>query len=92
MWLPVLVDCGAGKAVRGSLVSAGHLSRRQQDVGDNAGVDHWAMVELVRKPKAMWRATAEVHEAFGARGVAAEHALGELRYLHLIIRRSGCAW
>ena len=48
----------------------------------------WAMAELVRNPKAMRRATAEVRGAFGARGAVAEHALGELRYLHLVIRET----
>ena len=46
------------------------------------------MAELVRNPKAMRRATAEVRGAFGARGAVAEHALGELRYLHLVIRET----
>lgn len=48
----------------------------------------WAIAELIRNPKAMQRATAEVREAFGARGAVAEHALGELRYLHLVIRET----
>ncbi|OEL37176.1 Premnaspirodiene oxygenase [Dichanthelium oligosanthes] len=48
----------------------------------------WAMAELIRNPKAMERATAEVREAFGALGAVPEHALGELRYLHLVIRET----
>ncbi|CAD6336143.1 unnamed protein product [Miscanthus lutarioriparius] len=48
----------------------------------------WTIAELIRNPKAMQRATAEVREAFGARGAVAEHALGELRYLHLVIRET----
>ncbi|XP_066371482.1 zealexin A1 synthase-like [Miscanthus floridulus] len=48
----------------------------------------WAIAELIRNPKAMQRATAEVREAFDARGAVAEHALGELRYLHLVIRET----
>ncbi|XP_066377640.1 dolabradiene monooxygenase-like [Miscanthus floridulus] len=48
----------------------------------------WAMAELIRNPKAMQRATAEVREAFGARGAVAEHVLSELRYLHLVIRET----
>ncbi|RLN13578.1 hypothetical protein C2845_PM09G19410 [Panicum miliaceum] len=48
----------------------------------------WALAELVRNPKAMRRATAEVRGAFGARGAVAEHALGGLRYLHLVIRET----
>ena len=46
------------------------------------------MAELVRNPKAMRRATAEVRGAFGARGAVSEHALGELPYLHLVIRET----
>lgn len=46
------------------------------------------MAELVRNPKAMRRATAEVREAFAAHGTVHEHALGELRYLHLVIRET----
>jgi cytochrome P450 len=48
----------------------------------------WAMAELVRNPKAMARATAEVRGAFAARGAVAESALGELRYMHLVIRET----
>ncbi|KAL6658236.1 hypothetical protein ACP70R_003822 [Stipagrostis hirtigluma subsp. patula] len=48
----------------------------------------WAMVELIRNPETMQRATAEVRHAFGARGMVPEHALGELRYLHLVIREA----
>ncbi|CAN6201013.1 unnamed protein product [Urochloa humidicola] len=48
----------------------------------------WAMAELIRNPKAMRRATAEVRAAFASRGAVAEHALGELRYLHLVIRET----
>ncbi|WVZ79268.1 hypothetical protein U9M48_026869 [Paspalum notatum var. saurae] len=48
----------------------------------------WAIVELIRNTKAMRRATAEVRGAFGARGAVSEHALGELRYLHLVIRET----
>jgi cytochrome P450 len=36
----------------------------------------------------MQRATAEVREAFGARGAVAARALGEHRYLHLVIRET----
>lgn len=48
----------------------------------------WAMAELIRNPKVMQKATAEVRGAFGARGAVAEHELGELRYLHLVIRET----
>ncbi|XP_062227687.1 zealexin A1 synthase-like [Phragmites australis] len=48
----------------------------------------WAMAELIRNPKAMQRATAEVRRAFGAHGSVREHELGELPYLHLVIRET----
>ncbi|CAL4941173.1 unnamed protein product [Urochloa decumbens] len=48
----------------------------------------WCMAELVRNPSAMERATAEVRRTFGAHGAVAEHALGDLRYLHLAIREA----
>ncbi|KAJ1260068.1 hypothetical protein BS78_10G203400 [Paspalum vaginatum] len=48
----------------------------------------WAIAELIRNPKAMRRATAEVRGAFGARGAVSEQELGELRYLHLVIREA----
>jgi cytochrome P450 len=44
----------------------------------------WAMAELVRNSKAMQRATAEVRSVFSAHGTE----LGELRYLHLVIRET----
>ncbi|KAL6868168.1 hypothetical protein ACP4OV_015013 [Aristida adscensionis] len=48
----------------------------------------WAMAELVRNPAAMRRATAEVRRAFAAAGAVGEHALGELRYLPLVVREA----
>ncbi|KAL6603048.1 hypothetical protein ACP70R_043409 [Stipagrostis hirtigluma subsp. patula] len=48
----------------------------------------WAMAELIRNPKVMRRATEEVRRAFAARGKVAEDALGELRYLQLVIRET----
>ncbi|CAL5053941.1 unnamed protein product [Urochloa decumbens] len=48
----------------------------------------WAMAELIRNPKSMRRATAEVRAAFAAHGTVLEHALGDLRYLHLVIRET----
>ncbi|KAL6603049.1 hypothetical protein ACP70R_043410 [Stipagrostis hirtigluma subsp. patula] len=48
----------------------------------------WAMAELIRNPKAMERATAEVRRVFAAHRTVPEHALGELRYLHLVIRET----
>ncbi|CAL5053931.1 unnamed protein product [Urochloa decumbens] len=48
----------------------------------------WAMAELIRNPRAMRRATAEVRDTFASHGTVPEHALGELRYLHLVIRET----
>ncbi|KAI5020258.1 dolabradiene monooxygenase-like [Hordeum vulgare subsp. vulgare] len=48
----------------------------------------WAMAELIKNPRVMQKATAEVRQAFHGRGAVAEHALGELAYLHLVIRET----
>jgi cytochrome P450 len=48
----------------------------------------WAMAELIRNPTAMHKATAEVRRAFAAAGAVSEDALGELPYLHLVIRET----
>uniref|UniRef100_A0A0D3GJ43 Cytochrome P450 n=1 Tax=Oryza barthii TaxID=65489 RepID=A0A0D3GJ43_9ORYZ len=50
----------------------------------------WAMAELIRNPMAMQKATAEVRRAFALPGVVSEGegTLGELRYLHLVIRET----
>ncbi|KAG2581900.1 dolabradiene monooxygenase-like [Panicum virgatum] len=50
----------------------------------------WAMAELVRNPKVMERATAEVRHAFAAYGSVREDKLveAELRYLPLVIQET----
>ncbi|CAN6197370.1 unnamed protein product [Urochloa humidicola] len=50
----------------------------------------WAMAELVRNPRSMERAAAEVRRAFAARGAVDEDALagGELRYLRHVVRET----
>jgi cytochrome P450 len=48
----------------------------------------WAMAELIRHPKAMERATAEVRRVFAGHVAVPEHALDKLRYLHLVIREA----
>ena len=50
----------------------------------------WAMAELVRNPKVMERATAEVRHAFAAYGSVREDKLVEveLRYLPLVIQET----
>ncbi|XP_044983488.1 desmethyl-deoxy-podophyllotoxin synthase-like [Hordeum vulgare subsp. vulgare] len=45
----------------------------------------WAMAELVKNPRAMHKATAEVRRAFHAGGTVAEQDLTELAYLRLVI-------
>uniref|UniRef100_A0ACD5V3Q5 Uncharacterized protein n=1 Tax=Avena sativa TaxID=4498 RepID=A0ACD5V3Q5_AVESA len=48
----------------------------------------WAIAELIKNPNIMQKATAEVRQAFHSRGAVAEHALGELHYLHLVVRET----
>uniref|UniRef100_J3L191 Cytochrome P450 n=1 Tax=Oryza brachyantha TaxID=4533 RepID=J3L191_ORYBR len=49
----------------------------------------WTLAELIRNPKVMAKATAEVRDAFAAAGAVSEgRALGELRYLQLVIKES----
>uniref|UniRef100_J3MFU9 Uncharacterized protein n=2 Tax=Oryza brachyantha TaxID=4533 RepID=J3MFU9_ORYBR len=50
----------------------------------------WTIAELIRNPTVMAKATAEVRRAFAAAGTVSEEggALGELRYLRLVIRES----
>ncbi|XBJ20434.1 hypothetical protein VPH35_011266 [Triticum aestivum] len=48
----------------------------------------WAMAELVKNPRVMQKATAELRQTFHARGTVTEHALRELTYLHLVIRET----
>ncbi|CAL5066265.1 unnamed protein product [Urochloa decumbens] len=47
----------------------------------------WAMAELIRNPRSMERAAAEVRRAFASRGAVDEDALaaGELRYLRHVV-------
>ena len=46
------------------------------------------MAELIKNPKVMQKATAEVRRVFEARGAVAEHSLGELPYLRLVVRET----
>ena len=46
------------------------------------------MAELIRNPTVMKKATAEVRRAFEAVGTVVEDRLGELPYLHLVIRET----
>ncbi|KAF7021917.1 hypothetical protein CFC21_034780 [Triticum aestivum] len=48
----------------------------------------WAIAELIRNPMVMQKVTAEVRRTFEAHGTVAEHALGELPYMHLVIRET----
>lgn len=48
----------------------------------------WAMAELVKNPTVMKKATAEVRRAFESGGTVVEERLGELPYLHLVIRET----
>ncbi|XP_037418464.1 dolabradiene monooxygenase-like [Triticum dicoccoides] len=48
----------------------------------------WAITELIRNATVMQKATAEVRRAFETRGSISEDALGELPYMHLVIRET----
>ncbi|XP_047071281.1 zealexin A1 synthase-like [Lolium rigidum] len=48
----------------------------------------WAMAELVKNPRVMKKVTAEVRRAFKASGTVVEDRLGEVPYLHLVIRET----
>jgi cytochrome P450 len=65
---------------------------RTQDIF-NAGMEtsstalEWAVAELIRNPRVMAKATAEVRRAFEARGTVVEQEIGDqLPYLGLVIR------
>jgi cytochrome P450 len=67
---------------------------RMQDIF-NAGMEtsstalEWAVAELIKNPRVMAKATAEVRRAFEARGTVAEQAIGDqLPYLGLVIRET----
>ncbi|CAL5041771.1 unnamed protein product [Urochloa decumbens] len=78
--LPIPLDMDVLKAVIFDILSAGSET--------SSTVLLWVMAELIRNPKAMRRATAEVRSTFAAHGAVTEHALGELRYMHLVIRET----
>ncbi|KAM0905600.1 hypothetical protein ACQ4PT_017278 [Festuca glaucescens] len=48
----------------------------------------WAVAELIKNPKAMQRATADVRRAFAASGTVVEERLGEVPYLHLVMQET----
>ncbi|KAK1597254.1 hypothetical protein QYE76_000059 [Lolium multiflorum] len=48
----------------------------------------WAVAELIKNPKVMHKATAEVRRVMEARRTVAEDALGELHYLRLVVRET----
>uniref|UniRef100_J3NCU7 Cytochrome P450 n=1 Tax=Oryza brachyantha TaxID=4533 RepID=J3NCU7_ORYBR len=78
--LQIPLDMDVIKAVIFDIFAAGSET--------SAAALDWAMAELIRNPKAMEQATAEVRGAFGAHGTVPERALGELRYLQLVIRET----
>ncbi|CAO2152692.1 unnamed protein product [Urochloa humidicola] len=78
--LQIPLDMDAVKGVVFDLFSAGSET--------SVTALEWIMAELIKNPKVMERVTAEVRNAFGARGSVPENALGELRYLHLVIREA----
>lgn len=48
----------------------------------------WAMSEMLKNPRVMEKAQAEVRSIFGKRGYADENALHELKYLKLVIKET----
>ncbi|VAH85226.1 unnamed protein product [Triticum turgidum subsp. durum] len=56
--------------------------------GSETATLEWTIAELIRNPKVMQKVTAEVRQAFEARGSVAEDTLGELPYMHLVIREA----
>ncbi|VAI70620.1 unnamed protein product [Triticum turgidum subsp. durum] len=53
-----------------------------------ATILQWAMAELMRRPSTMSRAQAEVRGAFMGQTKVTEEGLGELSYLHCIIKET----
>ncbi|KAK1670547.1 hypothetical protein QYE76_058706 [Lolium multiflorum] len=74
------VDMVAIKAVIFDVFIAGSES--------SATTLEWALAELIKNPEAMKKVTAEVRQAFDAGGRVVEDRLGELTYLHLVIREA----
>ncbi|KAF8711271.1 hypothetical protein HU200_029292 [Digitaria exilis] len=48
----------------------------------------WCLAELIRNPRAMECATAEVRHVFAPCGMVSKHGLTKLRYLHLVIQET----
>ncbi|KAJ8428828.1 hypothetical protein Cgig2_005893 [Carnegiea gigantea] len=48
----------------------------------------WAMSELLRNPKIMERAQAEVRDVFKEKGIIGESSLNELKYLRMVIKET----
>ncbi|KAL6874084.1 hypothetical protein ACP4OV_014166 [Aristida adscensionis] len=78
--LPIPLDMDIIKCVIFDIFGAGSET--------SATTLEWAIAELVKNPKAMRRATAEVRRAFEGEATVAEQGLGELRYLQLVVRET----
>uniref|UniRef100_A0ACD5THQ9 Uncharacterized protein n=1 Tax=Avena sativa TaxID=4498 RepID=A0ACD5THQ9_AVESA len=75
-----VVDMVAVEAVIFDLFTAGSET--------SATALEWAMAELIKNPTAMRKAKAEVRQAFEDDGTVVEDRLGEVPYLHLVIRET----
>jgi cytochrome P450 len=54
----------------------------------SANTIDWAMVEMVRNPRIMKKAQAEVREIFKMKGRVDESCINELNYLKLVVKET----
>uniref|UniRef100_A0ACD5T8I3 Uncharacterized protein n=1 Tax=Avena sativa TaxID=4498 RepID=A0ACD5T8I3_AVESA len=78
--LHVPLETGSIRAVITDLFGAGSET--------SATTLQWAMTELMREPRALRRAQAEVRGAFAGESRVREESLPELRYLQLVIKET----
>ncbi|XP_047071090.1 desmethyl-deoxy-podophyllotoxin synthase-like [Lolium rigidum] len=76
----VPLDIGTIRAVITDLFGAGSET--------SATTLQWAMAELMREPRALHRAQAEVRGALAGEGRVREEALPEMRYLQLVLKET----